>query len=317
MEDQTVVMPGGAAVDPNSTRQMTVPPSAGYGGPAYGEATQHAIALTCPVCQTPNPPGELFCQDCGLLFSSVSGTVEPLPDTADLARLIDSTGREFLLNPGVNSVGRDSGDIVIADPTISRRHAQVTLEEGRIVIEDLGSTNGSLAAGAPVRAGQPTVVYNGDTVKFGSVSLTVNLPGAGERPAALAPPQPAATEPAADRGPVLAALVLGDGTEYPLYAGSNSIGRRSTNQIVIADAFASGQHADVRTEADGTSTLVDLGSTNGTFVAGERLAAQTPLHLDDGLVVTLGKTPVTFRLKSGGGEEIAPAAPEPEENLNV
>lgn len=308
MEEQTVVMPGGVGAGPEATRVMTTPPGAGmYGG---AEATQMAVTVTCPVCGTPNPPSELFCQDCGLLFSSVSGDVEQLPDSADLPRLVDSSGREFLLNPGVNTVGRENADILLAEGTISRRHAQVTLEEDRLLVEDLGSTNGTAVAGAPVRPGAPASAYQGDTVKFGSVTLTVSLPGGGARPAALAPPSPA-EEPA---GPRLGAIRLPDGTEQPLLEGVTTIGRRSTNRIVLADPFASGAHAEIRAES-GSVVLVDLGSTNGTFIAGERVAPQNPIPVTEGLTVTFGKTPLTFHLESGAEE--ASAGSDAEESVAV
>lgn len=42
------------------------------------------------------------------------------------------------------SIGRSPENVIIApDPSVSRRHAVLYLEEGRLVIEDLGSTNGT------------------------------------------------------------------------------------------------------------------------------------------------------------------------------
>lgn len=285
---------------------MTTPP----GGAFYGgaDATQMAVTVTCPVCSTPNPPSELYCQDCGLLFSSVSGGVEQLPDSADLPRLLDSAGKEFLLNPGVNTVGRENADVLLPEGTISRWHAQITLEEDRLLVEDLGSTNGTAVAGAPVRPGAPASAYNGDTIKFGSVTLTVTLPGGGARPAALAPPAP----DEAPQGPRLGTIRLSDGSEQPLLAGVTTIGRRSTNRVVLPDPFASGAHAEIRAE-EGKVVMVDLGSTNGTFIAGERIAPQTPIPVTDGLTITFGKTPLTFQLE-GGGEE-ASAGSETEESV--
>lgn len=285
MSDPTIVMPEGGVGE--ATRVMTVPPAA---TPGY-EATQHAMTVTCPVCGTPNPPGDLYCQDCGLLFSSVAGGVEAIPDATDLPRLTDSAGREFVLNPGVNTVGRESADIVLQDPTISRRHAQITVEEGRLLIEDLGSTNGTAVGSTPVKPGAPGGAYNGDTVRFGNVTLTVSLPGGDARPLALAAPAPAQ----ADRGPVVGRLVLADGSEVPLYSGLNTIGRRSTNQVVLADAFASGSHATVEVTGDGSAVLVDVGSSNGTFVNGERLAPNAPVQLADGAEFTAGKTVLVYR----------------------
>jgi uncharacterized RDD family membrane protein YckC len=48
------------------------------------------------------------------------------------------------LPAGTFVVGRDSGDIVLGDPNASSRHAQIEVQPGRVVITDLGSTNGTL-----------------------------------------------------------------------------------------------------------------------------------------------------------------------------
>jgi pSer/pThr/pTyr-binding forkhead associated (FHA) protein len=241
------------------------------------------------------------------MFTSAA-MVEALPDASSLPRLVDSTGREFPLNPGVNSVGREGTDVLIQDGTVSRRHAQLTLEGSQLTVEDLGSTNGTSVAGRKLASGESAVAYSGDTVKFGNIILTLTVPGGDARPAALPAGDMAPEPPAEDRGEPVGALRLGDGTEYPLYSGVNVLGRRSTNQIQLADAFASGKHAEVVCQLDGTVQVVDAGSTNGTYINGERLAPQTPVTLLDGMAVTFAKTPMTFRAAGGGAAgESAPA----------
>lgn len=49
------------------------------------------------------------------------------------------------------TLGRKDCDIVIADPLVSRNHARFTLEGGAVVVEDLGSTNGTLVNGVETR----------------------------------------------------------------------------------------------------------------------------------------------------------------------
>ena len=311
MEERTIIapdLPGAGAVGGDATRVMQSPVGPG-GAMGYSDRTQQAITVTCPVCSTPNGPAEQYCQDCGFMFGSASGEVETLPDATQLPRLVDSTGREFLLNPGVNSVGREGTDVLVQDPTVSRRHAQLTLEGTQLTVEDLGSTNGTSVGGRKLTAGEKAVAYSGDTVKFGNILLTLTVPGGDARPAALpAGDTSAPAAPAEDRGEPVGVLALGDGTEYPLYSGVNTLGRRSGNQIQLADAFASGKHAEVVINADGTAEVVDSGSTNGTYIGGERLAANTPVALTDGMSVTFAKTPMTFR-GAGGGAPAGTAAP--------
>lgn len=279
---------------PDATHVIGDPgaPPAGF---VYGDVTQQAITLTCAVCQTPNPPSERYCQDCGFMLGSSAGEVEALPDTGEMPRLTDSGGKEFVLSPGTNVVGRENAEIWLPEPTVSRRHAQVLVENGTVFVEDLGSTNGSAVAGQPARAGERVVAHDGDILKFGSVLLTVSLPGGAPRSTpAASPADVAAPAPAADRGAAVAELVIADGTRFPLYLGVNTLGRRSGNDVVLPDAFASGKHAEITCESDGSVTLVDVGSTNGTFMNGERLSHHTPVTLEDNQAVTLGKLEVTY-----------------------
>jgi pSer/pThr/pTyr-binding forkhead associated (FHA) protein len=52
--------------------------------------------------------------------------------------------RTYVLNKEVVALGRLSEcDIVISDPGASRRHAEIRRENGRFVLTDLGSTNGT------------------------------------------------------------------------------------------------------------------------------------------------------------------------------
>jgi pSer/pThr/pTyr-binding forkhead associated (FHA) protein len=303
VQDRTIVDPGlgGGPGALEATRVISMP-----GAPTMGgyDQTMQAITTTCPVCSTPNPPSERYCQDCGFMFGSAPGEVEPLPDISTMPRLVETaTGREFALNPGVNLVGRDSADVLIPDSTVSRRHAQLTLEEGKLIVEDLGSTNGTKLAGQQVRPGDRATAYDGDTLKFGNIIVTVSLPGGPARTEAPALPASVpggdAAAPAEDRGLPVAAVAFADGREEPLYAGVNLLGRRSTSQIVIPDAFASGKHAEIHVDEDGSARLIDVGSTNGTFVAGARIAPNEPVELSDGMEVTLAKTPVTFRSTAG------------------
>lgn len=78
------------------------------------------------------------------------------------------------------TIGRDSGcDMVLPDPTVSRWHAGLRREPGGWLLDDLGSTNGTLVNGWRVRAWVP--VGDGDLVSFGAVTFVVGTPGSGRR----------------------------------------------------------------------------------------------------------------------------------------
>jgi serine phosphatase RsbU (regulator of sigma subunit) len=69
-------------------------------------------------------------------------------------------------------VGRSSvSDLVLADKFLSRRHARLFVEEGRMMVEDMGSRNGTLLNGSPVQ--QPTAVDVGDVIKVSGSVISV------------------------------------------------------------------------------------------------------------------------------------------------
>lgn len=71
-------------------------------------------------------------------------------------------------------VGRGSeADLRINDPGVSRRHAELRLEEaGDLVVEDLGSTNGTLVEGQRVDRAR---LHDGATVRIGHTDLLVRV----------------------------------------------------------------------------------------------------------------------------------------------
>lgn len=78
----------------------------------------------------------------------------------------------------------------------------------------------------------------------------------------------------------------GTGTEFPLEKSELFLGRDLTSDLVINDPEVSRRH--LRLVMDGaTYRLEDLGSTNGTFIRGQRLA--TPALLKPGDIITLGE----------------------------
>jgi ABC-type multidrug transport system ATPase subunit/predicted component of type VI protein secretion system/ABC-type multidrug transport system permease subunit len=65
------------------------------------------------------------------------------------------------------------------------------------------------------------------------------------------------------------------------------IGRAQDCDLVVAEAQVSSRHCQLTHQADGF-LLEDLGSTNGTFVNGARIAPHAPVHVPHGARVTLG-----------------------------
>jgi len=87
-------------------------------------------------------------------------------------------------------IGRRDADLTIADEELSRRHAAVRPSESGVVIEDLGSLNGTFVDGARIDA--PVTLTADATLRVGvsEMSLQVTLPE----------PEPAAEEQPEDAG---------------------------------------------------------------------------------------------------------------------
>jgi len=64
-------------------------------------------------------------------------------------------------------------DIVLNDPNVSRRHAEVFRQGRDVVVRDLGSTNGTKVNGSPVST---VVVVNGDEIFIGASRLVLEAP---------------------------------------------------------------------------------------------------------------------------------------------
>ena len=87
-----------------------------------------------------------------------------------------AAGAAFVLL-AVTAVGRDMDcELVLADPTVSARHAVVVAGADGWYAEDLTSTNGTFVAGERLPPHRPVPLRSGDLVQFGAVQLRFVLP---------------------------------------------------------------------------------------------------------------------------------------------
>ena len=207
--------------------------------------------------------------------------------------VVRSNGRTVTLPPGpVYRIGRDpDADVPVDAPVVSWRHAELVATAGQWLIQDLGSTNGTFSGGSHVSRMQIT-----GTVQFrlghpeDGPLLTCSVPdaaGAGPVAAGPAPAAHAATalwpgHPLADRQPTGITRVL----DRPL-----RIGRADDSDVVVRDLQVSRRHAELRDLGGGRFQLTDTGSSNGTFVNGQRITTTVVTEAD---VIGIGAA--TFRL---------------------
>ena len=217
-------------------------------------------------------------------------------------------GREYTVGSGSLSLGRDaSADVVVAGQDVSRHHAEIRSEPDGYVLVDL-SVNGTYVNGE--RIGKRHVLARADVIRIGNDEFrfyadagsepAASSPEAPAHPAPAAPgasqrlsdtmhglPVPAAnselqkrnTPPSPEAAPLASFLFRSGelkGRRLPIKVPVVNIGRGDYNDVVIADPSVSTMHAKLQ-RRDSIWILTDLGSTNGTYVEGERLTGEAPL----------------------------------------
>ena len=182
----------------------------------------------------------------------------------------------FVIGRGESELGR-LGD----DPELSRRHASISERDGDLTIEDLGSRNGTFVNGR--RIAETAVLRPGDEVELGGTKLTVER--AQPDVTAKRPAEPPPPVSAAPRAILKVASGPAAGTRVPLGDAPFTIGRAESEQGKLGDdPELSRRHAQISL-ADGELAVDDLGSTNGTFVNGRRIAYPTLIRPGDSIEV--------------------------------
>lgn len=233
-------------------------------------------------------------------------------------------GKEYLVEKAETRIGRaELSDIpLFGDPSVARTHAVLAARPGGLfVLRDTGSETRTHLNGQPV-AGE-TPVRDGDQITIGSHRLIFHeRPARGAAPVPnrdVAPPRPAASSlpslgdalPApVGNGALSTASVprderspqgiegRGAGPRLVVTAGPHLgkifmpspgavIGRDPASEIALpADSKTSRAHARLLREAQ-NYIIEDMGSTNGTFVNGQRVTRQA---LAPGDTVLVGST---------------------------
>ena len=164
--------------------------------------------IECPNCKNKEYPGALFCRQCGtqlakgndstqslmrdtgnvLFDSAVIRTLKDLPASVnveeatvtlhilDTGQFLPLTGQEsFTL--GRLSQGQVPGpDVDLTDYNaymqgVSRIHASISVEKGRVYLTDLGSVNGTRVNGSRLEPHIAKPLQNGDIVILGKLKL--------------------------------------------------------------------------------------------------------------------------------------------------
>src|SRR5881409_3198882 len=270
----------------------------------------------------------------------VRSTGKPGVTTNTGGRVVSLTdGREYVIAGAVLVFGREAGcDVVVSGKDVSRRHAEVVQSPKGYLLVD-SSTNGTFVNETRVEGQR--ILQRADVIRIGDEQFrfyadVVPAPPAPSAPAGP-PPGPAVSAPqAAPQAPPGASERLRDtmhGLEpvpRPSQAGSlasflvksgtlrgqrlqvrtpvANVGRADYNDLVLADGSVSTSHAKLQ-RREGVWVLVDLDSTNGTFVDGERVHGESPLA--PGAAVRFGDVQLVFEptddavgIAKGGGTQV-------------
>jgi hypothetical protein len=107
---------------------------------------------------------------------AVSDVPAPPEQLSRPAAWLLGASTRVVLHTGENIVGRrveEVDDVIEIDaPTVSRRHARITIGE-RVMLEDLGSKNGTWLGGE--RLTTPQVLADGDVLRLGSATFRFRL----------------------------------------------------------------------------------------------------------------------------------------------
>lgn len=148
-----------------------------------------------------------------------------------------------------------SNDYVIGDNTVSRQHAALTImDDGKMLIKDLNSTNGTFVNGKRITT--DTVVQSTDQIRLGNYSLNIS--------------------------DVLKPKTV---IRKNINPNRRTIGRNNESDIVIPGNDVSSNHAVLELMPSGEVAITDSGSTNGTFVNGQRITRYV-LHKGDQVTIS-------------------------------
>ncbi|MFM7187823.1 MAG: FHA domain-containing protein [Armatimonadota bacterium] len=221
-------------------------------------------------------------------------TVPAVPQAVATVRVTTPDGQvnEYSVGSTGLRIGRSrtaGNDLVIADPMVSKRHAELRVSDNKLVMVDLQSTNGTRLSGAPIPPGIAWPISEGDVFLLGNTQIMVVKIQASKL-------VPAIENYGIQSVARALSLMTADGQLHAI--GSDMvIGRAISDDIVVSGVGVSPQHARLRIRHD-VITIEDLDAPAGTFVNSERIPARHPVVIRAGDTVALGSCLMTVMASS-------------------
>ncbi len=195
-----------------------------------------------------------------------------------------------LVGGGRALIGRSPDSVVRFDEVdVSNRHAQLFVQDGLWVLEDLDSSNGTFVDGVRI---ERLVIRQRVTVELAKSSGGAQI--------RLEPIE----EQVLEQETILRPRPTQVGGRDPSTVASTvTVGRSEAATIRLADLLVSRMHARIDILSDTAAEVTDLASANGTFVNAN--AASPTLRVKDGDTIDVGNTTLMFR---GGQVTVVEAA---------
>lgn len=232
---------------------------------------------------------------------------EPTADTG--GRLLLTDGRVVPIPSSGLTIGRDPAcGLPLSDKGVSRRHATIAPSLQGYLLTDI-SANGVAVNGAKVDGsivlGMRDLIQVGDVeFRFAADRAELEPPRQSDDRVAAASGEAAPPNLAQQRGQLLATLEVMNigplrGTRYRIERPVAHIGRGTHNDVRLADDSVSSSHATI-TRRGSRWVVLDLGSTNGSYVDGERV---TERALSGPAELRFGNVKLSFRPIGGNAEQ--------------
>ena len=215
-------------------------------------------------------------------------------------------------------LGRADADITLSDDAASKQHLEISVGDKGLAVRDLGSTNGTMLNGVPVKR---AAVHNLDELTIGETVIKVSIleDAAGAEPSAdliiEADPAGDTTRVRRDRvksdplaGPLPAEYRVSlevmegpdQGLRFELKNKATIVGRSGAD-LVLRDPDLSRKHFSIEFMAPNRVMIKDLRSTNGTSLNQKPI---TVAFLQHGDLIGAGNTVLKFSaLRAAGGTQ--------------
>ena len=218
----------------------------------------------------------------------------------------------FSLAAGEVTIGRTPANTIAIDNAgVSRRHAVIRVKGDKVILEDLGSANGTFVRGQRIEEYE---LRDGDEIAIVKHRLLYRVPKDAETQARIEPLQDVGQKtmyidaasvaqavggrqglrPDAAATTLRPRLILPDLKKFPLEEDEVRLGSSAGCQVQLSGMFVGKVHARIVRTKDGQLKIQHLSGLAGTRVNGEKIAEHLLKHGDE---IEIGKQKLLFRLE--------------------